>query len=216
MISVLKELGKIAEHASLTGSFEDGGPTLARKYNAVLKTAVEAQLVNKGMFAELDSKVSLSEVGIESKILAASLESRVKSGKAPAADPSLLVRLAPFVESEDLTELIRKQIATGTSISSDVIASIAPFVESRALGDLLRAASEPSSAAPVPSRAPEPPKPPTVEESMQIPEGAAPYSQRTKEELIALLDNPHLSREQKLEVAMELAYHADHQSELAD
>lgn len=211
IVSILKELGRIAEHASLTGAFEDGGPSLARKYNAILKMVESKDFAMKGVFSPVGESASMAEVGIEAKLLASSLESRnKKEGSSAAADPSLLVRLAPFVESEDLSDLIRRQIQSGTSFSSDTIASIAPFVESKALGDLLRAATD---FAPMP---PEPPKPPKVEVSPAPEPVSMSIPKKSLQELLALLENPHLSREQKMEIAMELADLSDQSPELAD
>lgn len=211
IVSILKELGRIAEHASLSGAFEDGGPSLARKYNSIFKLAESKNYVMQGVFSPVSETASMAEVGIEAKLLASSLESRnKKEGTSAAADPSLLVRLAPFVESEDLSDLIRRQIQSGTSFSADIIASIAPFVESKALGELLRSATD---IAPTP---PEPPKPPRAE----IPPAPEPVTmsipKKSREELVALLENPHLSREQKMEIAMELADLADQSPELTD
>ena len=211
IVSILKELGRIAEHASLSGAFEDGGPSLARKYNSIFKLAESKNYVMQGVFSPVSETASMAEVGIEAKLLASSLESRnKKEGASAAADPSLLVRLAPFVESEDLSDLIRRQIQSGTSFSADIIASIAPFVESKALGELLRSATD---IAPTP---PEPPKPPLAE----VPPVPEPVTmsipKKSREELVALLENPHLSREQKMEIAMELADLADQSPELTD
>ena len=211
IISILKELGKIAEHASLSGAFEDGGPSMARKYNSIFRLAESKNYVMQGVFTPLSESASLAEVGIEAKLLASSLESRNKKvGASAPADPSLLVRLAPFVESEDLSDLIRRQIKSGTSFSPDIIASIAPFVESKALGELLRSATEVAPAAP------EPPQPPRTEAPPAPEPSTFSMPRKSREELVALLENPHLSREQKMEIAMELADLADQSPELAD
>lgn len=73
---LLKEVKRIAAHASLTGSLEDGKQVLINTYNkclVALQSHLDADLVQireLGIFTELPQSASVDEVGVAAGLLA--------------------------------------------------------------------------------------------------------------------------------------------------
>ena len=162
---LVRELATLAEEADLTGRSSDGAPHAIRKYNQVLARLSELELVPSTLFAPLDAADGFGVLAVEAKLLMAALaqEPAAPTEARAQVDPSLLVRLAPFVKGEDLANLVRECTAQSVVISDHIITSIAPFLDSDSLGKLVRDQLIGNRAKPpVPPAPPAPPAPPEV------------------------------------------------------
>lgn len=71
---VLRELGRMAHDAGLTGSLEKGARSAALQYNQVLRRLEELGALSGGLFTPLGEGVTFAEVGVSSASLAGYLE----------------------------------------------------------------------------------------------------------------------------------------------
>ena len=179
--SVLKEIADLCEHASLTGTMAGGERRVAQRYNAILGQLTEAGTVPAGMFAALPDGVAYGEIGVEARMLAAYLrKERRRNGD---GDPSVLMRLAPFVSAEDLAALVREQLQSGTQVDMHMLTHLAPFLNKEDVGSLLlahlresRTAKPSAPEAPSTPAAPQAPVAPAQVEAPPAP--AAPQEDR--------------------------------------
>lgn len=203
---MLRELSEIAEHASLTGSLIGGAPQAVSRYNALLARLVELQAVPASVFQPLGSSAGFGELGVEARLLTAHLSDEEdgdrghrKHGK---HDGGLMMRLAPFLDPEDLGALVREQISKHSSIGMEQLAQLAPFLDREMLGELMRkemqknpgAAPEPPPAQPAAAAAPN--------VSTNLPSAA--QQPPKPEDLLALLKNPHLTESERNELVQKL------------
>ncbi len=218
MLRLLRELASLAEEASLTGGLGDGAPHAAKRYNAILKYHVAQGQVPDGLFSPLPDTAGYGQIGIESRMLAAFLDSDEENnkGKGKASkDASVLVRLAPFVDSADLAELVKEYVRDGTSVDAGVLTALAPFMQSADLGHLIRRHL---------SNRPGAPEPPSKPDRPRQPEAAAAPAQRdlvaaertpvrpSLEDLSAQLRRPDLTQEERQAIAIQLAEIAHEQA----
>jgi hypothetical protein len=193
--SLLREIADICESASLTGVFAGGAGRVLQRYNAILEKLVSSGALPPGLFLSLPEGADFGDIGVEARMLSGYLR-KEKKNLHGNGDPSVLIRLAPFVGKEDLALLIREQREQGTPLDMDTITHLAPFLNSEDLGQLIRghlntpsAPPQPPAPSPAPSPAPTPspaPNPaPQPETTMRFPE--APAAPRNPEDRLAVL-----------------------------
>ena len=72
---LLRETGKIAEHASLTGSLEKGSRLAIRQYNAIRQHLQDEEVIPEDLFPDLDEdEAGFDELGVAAKLLDGYLE----------------------------------------------------------------------------------------------------------------------------------------------
>ena len=177
-----------------------------------------------GLFQPLNVDEGFGALVVESRLLRSSIDEgderrrdprerrheEAPKGR-PSVDPSLLVRLAPFVQSADLANLVRECTAQNVHIHEDTITAIAPFLESGTLGKLVRehiigSAQTTVPTPPEPPEAPEPPPAPTNPAEVNPPQTSfvlnrIPGSSR---EIIARLADPEISDHERHGLAGQL------------
>jgi hypothetical protein len=214
---ILEELSRTAEKASLTGAFDDGRAAAARRFNGVLERLSSLDVIPQGLFSPLSENATMGEVAVESRSLMGALQSGDNKHKNKGQDDGLrlAIKLAPFADEKDLAQLIRNHLRSNARIDVDALTALAPFIGSDTLGELIRAVSDfsekPQAEAKPAPRAPEPPQTPvtSVAPAAPVPTAASTVTDEVvvstrREEILRLLGNPHVGREQRLELAMEL------------
>lgn len=136
---LLDEIASLAEHASLTGSLTGGAEAAVRRYNLVLSGLESAGSIPKGFFEALPADVGYDRLGVEARLLRGVLDGdRHEAGhRHRCGEASLLVRLAPFLDQEDLRALLKTQLESGAEVDEHLITALAPFLEGRSLHDLV-------------------------------------------------------------------------------
>lgn len=226
MVKLLKEIGEMAEECSLTGALAGGASQAVTRYNAILGHLVANEKLPDGLFRPLPDDAAWAQLGVESRMLAAYLaDDKGKSASRLGTDASVLVRLAPFVDSKDLAELVHEYAREGVTIDPGILTALAPFLDSSALGGLIRShignlKNVVSGAVPKapegPSGEPEPVKTPSAPAApgpVQAPSPPArdvvPFdvspAKPTLEELAARLRRNDLSPEERQRIAVALA-----------
>lgn len=182
---MLREIGELAEHASLTGGMASGAPRAIQRYNAILRQLVESGAVAPGLFEELNPETTdFGQLAVDARLLASFLNGKGKRGD--SEDSSVLVRLAPFVRGEDLAMLVKEHLSKGSPLDSGVITALAPFLPQEILGSIVRDQMVHQA---------EPPAPPAPSRS----------SEPSLAELAERLSRPELSNEERREIAAKLA-----------
>jgi hypothetical protein len=148
---LLNEIAEMCEEASLTGSLSGGNRRTALRYNALLDRLIQVDAVPAATFAPLPEDAPFAEIGVEARMLSAFIK-RNKLEEGGGHEQGILLRLAPFVDKSDLSQLIHDQIHQGLTIDLDGLTRLAPFLDKSMLGDLIR------------GRMRESPKPKTAEE----------------------------------------------------
>jgi len=174
IIKLLKEIASMAEEASLTGSMEGGAARTVQRYNATLNTLRQKGVVPEGLFSALPENAAFGEVGVEAKMLVGYLKGVDDGGdddephkhKNKRGDLSILTRLAPFVDSKDLRDLISQYSTQNMTLDPDTLAQLAPFLDRESLGQLIQQhmiphlrPMTPADPEPAPTRAPAPAPP---------------------------------------------------------
>lgn len=220
---ILEELSRTAEKASLTGAFEGGQSAAIRRYNLVLQRLIELDAVPNELFTPMSETASMGEIAVECRSLMGAVQGDRREAPIQNDGLRLAIKLAPFADEKDLAELIRTHLSTHARVDEGALTALAPFIGSETLGELIRALTNrstpptpPSPPTPRSPAAPEPPKTPTgpfsaaARNEPQIPRPAAGAASdavvvsERREEILRLIANPHVGREQKLELAMEL------------
>ena len=206
IIKLLKEIAEMAEEATLTGSLEGGAGRTIQRYNAILTTLVDRGKIPEGLFTPLPETATFGEVGVESKMLVGFLkgedDDREGGSSGRRVDMSILTRLAPFVDSQDLGALIAQYGTQNMTLDGDTLAQLAPFLDRGTLGKLIHEHMiphlRPKEPAPAPAPAPTP----------APPAAPAPPVQSNKEsiaELVAKLQSGDLSEERRQRILEQLA-----------
>jgi hypothetical protein len=189
--SMLREIGELAEHASLTGGMASGAPRAIQRYNAILRQLVEQGAIGRGIFEELNPETTdFGQLAVDARLLASYLNGKAKS--ADSGDSSVLVRLAPFVRGEDLALLVKEHLSKGAPLDPGIITSLAPFLPQEMLGTIVREQMVHPGSPPTASAAPAAPQP-------------TPRAEPTLAELAEKLSRPELSGEERREIAAKLA-----------
>jgi hypothetical protein len=206
---VLEELTELAEGASLTGMLNGGQGRAVARYNSIAARLVELGVVQRSLYQPLPADAGYADVGIEARLLAAHLKPVKEKDKHRSEESNILMRLAPFVESADLGELVREQMRQGNNLDLNQLTSLAPFLDSTILGELLRTqmsspgrSSQPSEHAAPP--APEAPVAPTTPSAPSSHLPVAGEQEPKPEDLLELLKNPHLSDGERQELVQRL------------
>jgi len=137
---LLQEIAQMAEDAALTGQMQGGLRRLITRYNTVLAQAVTENLVPAGMFQPLGADDGFEDLAIEARLLRSSLSAPERPAEKAnlRMDPGHLVRLAPFLNSEDLGRLVRSATASKTHFDANLVVSLAPFLDQESLGEIVR------------------------------------------------------------------------------
>jgi len=137
---LLHEIAQLCEHATLTGSLSGGAPRAIARFNTILAQLTESGAVPENLFSPLSPEADYGEVGVEARMLASYIREgeKERDRQRDVHDPGILVRLAPFVDSKDLSSLIREQMQQGVHLDMHILTSIAPFLGKEDLGMLLR------------------------------------------------------------------------------
>ena len=137
---LLQEIAQMAEDAALTGQMQGGLRRLITRYNTVLAQAVTENLVPAGMFQPLGADDGFEDLAIEARLLrtAMSAPEQPTETASQRMDPGHLVRLAPFLNSEDLGRLVRSATASKTHFDANLVVSLAPFLDQESLGEIVR------------------------------------------------------------------------------
>ncbi len=208
---LLTEIAEMCDHASLTGSLAGGERRTAARYNSILEQLLDSGTIPESLFTKIPEGSGFSEVGVEARMLASYLAKGKNKGKSrgeDSTDRNVLVRLAPFVDKEELGLLIREHARQGGELDMNTVSVLAPFLGSDILGSLLREhlsrTAQESPAAPKESEAPAPHSQSTVP-SAQVYElavassGIHPTTGKAEsiEDLLDLLKSPYLSEEDR-------------------
>lgn len=191
---LLREIGELSEHASLTRSMQGGAPRVAERYNAVLRFLIREGQVPADLFNELDPmKTNFDELGVEARMLIAFVSEDKKSKK---EDFGPVVALAPFLNSSDLAQMIREKMDQGIDLADDLLPALAPFLESETLGELIRRRTNTPKPAPSPSPSPQP-----AASNSLVPVD----NSESLESLAIRLRDPELPQEARAQIALRLA-----------
>jgi len=213
----------MSEEASLTGSLSDGAPQAVQRYNAILRHFAEQGQVPAGLFEYLPEGTSFGKLGVEARMLSAFFEGDPESKKQKAkSDASVLIRLAPFVDSSDLAELVKEYVQDGVAMDSWVLTALAPFLKSSDLGELIRKRTKRPDEKP---EAPAQPRKPNEPAGPAAPTPAAPVASTmierapdrsparpSLEDLSAQLRRDDLTQEERQAIAIQLAEIAHEQA----
>jgi hypothetical protein len=175
-ISLLKELAEMAEHGALTGMNGNTAKRAVARYNALLEKLVTQGLAPSDLFSRLPDDAGFGDLLVDARLLVSYLKENQEdrnlgegNAKHFSPDKHLIVRLAPFANSEDLKVMVEACLAKGEAIDPHFLESMAPFLDRDHLGMLIRKiagqagsaeAASGKSEAPVPPVPPMPPAPP--------------------------------------------------------
>ncbi len=195
---ILDELAEAAEHASLTGSMRGGERSAAQTYNRVLATFERQGILPDGMFEPIDeSNVEYGHLGIQCRLLRAATHQKKEERRREGMES--VVALAPFLDSADLSRLVRERMGEGT-LPDGLLVARAPFLDSHTLGDLVRRSLHPEPpAAPTPPAPSAPPDPPA--DLLPVVQADLPTD---IDGLIAELRRPNLDSDERKRIATRL------------
>ena len=212
---VLSELAGMAEHASLTGSLRGGEKSAARAFNGALDALRTHEAIPDGMFERADPEAAdYGSLGVQARLLLSILPAeredrrerdggrrRNRDDEDEGGGLGAVVALAPFLDSEDLAQMLRERIDETTAVPDGLLTALAPFLNSGDLGELVRRRMRPR--APESPQAPAaPPAPPAPPASDLRPVVHAPA---TLESLANDLRRPDLTTEERQAIATRLA-----------
>ena len=116
---LVREIGELAQHASLTGSLQGGASSAARRYNTIIQRLEELGAVSPGLFQPLaaDEAANFDEIGVESKLVAGYLEEEEeeeRAGKGQHGGPNVIIGslngMQSLEELKDLGRIIRENL----------------------------------------------------------------------------------------------------------
>ena len=112
---LLDSLIQMAEDETMTGALSSGAETAVRRYNAIVSTLQDEDVIPDGLFEGLPRDASFGSLGVEAKLLRSFLDDGESTGgpAAPGKDRAnlnLLPALAPFLDQNDVGKLLRSQI----------------------------------------------------------------------------------------------------------
>lgn len=216
---MLREIGQMAEDASLTGSIKTGAARLAEFYNRVLNQLEEEDAVAPFLFEPIPAEsADFGRIAVDAHMLEAALGSP-QTRRQRAEDheegndfnAESLCALAPFLDSQDLGLLVREKMDAGVRIPDHVLTSLAPFLDSSMLGELVRQRIDRVSK-PAPPRVPvsePPPNPADRPDISLVKEATTLASPRTRaeriQELAGQLARPEISDEDRGELLRQIA-----------
>jgi hypothetical protein len=227
---MLRELSEMCENASLTGALAGGAAHATTRYNRMLETLEDEDVVPHGMFSKLDEQsTGFGQLAVDCRLLLASIrddgdgdEGR-RSGKRGGRGLGALIALAPFLDKDDLENLVRERVSEAGPINDGILIGLAPFLNKGMLREIVnkRVGMAGGPAAPEPPSPPEPPKPPTppeptagtpawagvgnVDLNFDQDFGSRPPAQDELSTLAARLAQPYLSDSERAQIAAKLA-----------
>jgi len=217
---MLREMGDLAEHSSLTGSLSSGASQLAERYNRILELVTRQELVPTGMFSPVSTnQADYGSIGVESRMLAAYLSgSKERMREEDEYDYSEVMQLAPFLKSSDLGEMIREIITQGNRPPKKLLASVAPFLSQSDLGEFMRVVAKPFKPPVAPETPAAPTQPPAPSTNLTtVPEAkddfsltvasqeiAEMYQKETIQSLAQELQNPELGNDERAQIAAKI------------
>lgn len=187
-VSLLREIAEICEHASLTGSLSGGSGRTAGRYNTTLERLVQLGAVPEGFFQPVPESTGYGEIGVEARMLAAyATKGRdgEKRKRGRSDEPSILMRLAPFVDAADLGVMVREHLKGGQAFDMEDLTHLAPFMDRETLGMLVRKNLSKSE------------EPETPTEAPTIPVPAPPEPKPSLDELLERLKQPNLTEDER-------------------
>ena len=115
---LLKEIGDLAQSASLTGSLSKGAPAAVRRYNQVVTRLEALGVASGGLFQPLNEESTFDELGVESTLLASYLEEEAPAGpfaghqtvNGPLFDSLHVGNLGSLEGLKDIGRIIREQM----------------------------------------------------------------------------------------------------------
>jgi hypothetical protein len=156
----LRKMAEMAEHTEQTGSFESGiRNNYVKRYNAIVEHLEEMDVVPEELFPRLDDEADSGQLGAEAMLLADYLADFLEETPPPNAgrgnkpDMGLMVALAPFLESKELSNLVRASLAgtpppageapeeNAADAGPDLqaLVGLAPHIDSGTLAELVQA-----------------------------------------------------------------------------
>jgi hypothetical protein len=127
-----------------------------------------------------------------------------------------LIALAPFLDSSDLSKLVRDRLSGPGRIDEGMLIGLAPFLDKGTLSEILHKSvlgGPPTPPqAPQAQSAPQPPQREIVTHGTNLPE-VAPNEELAR--LAARLAHPDISSEERSEIAVRLSELALHQGQMA-
>ena len=163
MRTLLEKMAEMAEHVEQTGSFESSIQNNVKRYNSIVEHLEDNDVLPEDMFPELDEDSDSGQLGAEAKLLSGYLadladedemergsgNSRKPEGKRP--DLGMMVALAPFLERNELTNIVLKHFTGQTKLGEEeapaapgsmdiqTLIALAPHVDKATLGQMARA-----------------------------------------------------------------------------
>ena len=161
--TLLEKMAEMAEHVEETGNFESGTRNNVKRYNNIVEHLEDKDILPEDVFPELDEDSDSGQLGTEAKLLADYLadlaeeedaERGAGSFKKPEgkrADLGMMVALAPFLERNELTNIVLKHFTGQTasveeeaptapgSMDMQTLIGLAPHVDKATLGQMARA-----------------------------------------------------------------------------
>jgi hypothetical protein len=201
--SMLRELAELAHEASLTGALSGGEGRAVRRYNQLISQLSEQGDLPAGLFAPLADDETFAAIALEARLAASSFDKQDRPHHADG-DLNMITRLAPFVSSDDLRDLIKS--ANEDALGPDFLTSVAPFLDREALSELVKAhlvRATDAVAPPVPPVPPVAPEPPIPEPSVTA--FATDQSARNVARLVSRLSEAGLSEEQRQQILRQIA-----------
>jgi len=205
--SLLSELAEVAQEASLTGFFQGGEQRVSQRYNQVIANLVEQGLLPDGMFSPLGAGDSFGVIAMEARLAASFLKKKKRGTPEGDMDLDVITRLAPFVHSDDLRDLIKS--TTSEAFTPDFLTNIAPFLDRDSISEMLRAHL--GRAISKPPSAPAPPEPPAAAEVPEAPPEpavtafASEQSARNVARLVSRLSEAGLSEADRQSILRQIA-----------
>jgi hypothetical protein len=164
---LLDSLIQMAEDETMTGALSSGAETAVRRYNAIVATLQDEDVIPDGLFEGLPHDASFGSLGVEAKLLRSFLDDGSTTpgpsrSDRPNQNLEFLAGIAPFARREDLGAAVRDLLAQGASVNLNLLTSLAPFLDQNDVGKLLRTQINLMNTPPAP---PVPPNPAAAPES---------------------------------------------------
>jgi hypothetical protein len=157
--ALLQKMSEVAEHAEQTGSFESAIHNYVKRYNAIVGQLEDIEAIPEDVFPKLDEdEADFGQLGGETKLLADYLDdimeetpvenpNKKEKEKSGRFDAGVLVALAPFLGSNELSKLVRQHFDREPQAEEKkenkepdlkTLVGLAPFVDKATLGKLVR------------------------------------------------------------------------------
>ena len=116
---LLREMYKLAEHASLSGALADGAVELTGRYNAILQRLPTLGIPTDDLFPPLPADASVDRIGIVCKLLSGYLADEDEDDQGRRYGPNVVIGNMSGMEDleklKDIGRVIRENIADAFS-----------------------------------------------------------------------------------------------------